>query len=77
MDDYDLWAKWLEKMYNEIKRLSVEMNKPLTHKKSVSLRKEYVKVCSDWITLCDIMRSKIEFCKEKAQGHLEDLKIET
>jgi hypothetical protein len=74
MEDYSGWSKWLETMYNDLQSMSTQMGKETnTQRDNITLRKNYVQKCSEWIVVCDVMRNRIEYAKERAVKQMSDL----
>jgi hypothetical protein len=74
MNDYTGWTKWLETMYNDLQSITNQMDKETnTHRDNISLRKNYVQKCSEWLVVCDVMRNRIEYAKQRAITQMEKL----
>lgn len=74
MSDYSNWEKWLNTIYNDLMSMVGKMSTAITQKDNTSLRKDYIQRCDEWLNLCDVMRKRIEYSKNRAIQQNEALK---
>jgi len=71
MSDYSNWEKWLSNIYTDLLNMVSKMNTAITQKDIISLRKDYIHRCDEWLNLCDVMRKRIEYSKARAMQQID------
>lgn len=73
MSDYADWEKWTKATFTEIQQIAAKMMQPNTQKENISLRKDYIHKCDEWLRVCAIMSDRISHAKGRAEKQLEAL----
>ena len=74
MSDYSDWTKWLEYLYNQLQQKVSELMKAENAKDAISLRKDYIQKCDEWLNVCDVMRQRIQYARDRTLKQLDSSK---